>query len=109
MSTVLKITTSFKLAAPAASVLNKEDIKVYDMSGLVDIWTAELAKLREKGQAIWSSKSSTTTSEPSKLARSEGANQAESLATLVRGMRVKSSGLAFSEASLSMLIDCFSA
>ncbi|OAY25461.1 hypothetical protein MANES_17G096800v8 [Manihot esculenta] len=80
------------------------------MSGLVDIWTAELAKLREKGQTLWSGNSSpTATSESSKLARSEGATLAESLATFVRGMRVKSPGLPYSEAALSMLVDCFSA
>lgn len=77
------------------------------MSAIVLMWATDLAKLREKDQTIWSS--STTTSESGKLARSEGVSLTESLATFVQGMRVKSSGLPYSEAALSMLVDCFSA
>ncbi|OAY25460.1 hypothetical protein MANES_17G096700v8 [Manihot esculenta] len=80
------------------------------MSGIVLMWATDLAKLRKKDQTIWSSNSSsTTTSESGKLARSEGVSLTESLAAFVQGMRVKSSGLPYSEAALSMLVDCFSA
>ncbi|CAK7329773.1 unnamed protein product [Dovyalis caffra] len=82
------------------------------MSGLVDIWTSELAKLREKGQNIWSSGSSPTdTAESSKVVPGEEGSLrlAKTLPALIRGMRVNSPVLAYSEASLSMLIDCFSA
>ncbi|KAL3597285.1 hypothetical protein D5086_008922 [Populus alba] len=41
------------------------------MSGLVDIWTGELAKLREKGQAVWSSGSSPTNVGSSKVVPGE--------------------------------------
>ncbi|KAI5592082.1 hypothetical protein POPTR_004G148100v4 [Populus trichocarpa] len=78
------------------------------MSGLVDIWTSELSKLREKGQTIWSSGSSPTNVESSK--GEEGSLRlVKPLPALIRGMRVKSPALTYSEASLSMLINCFSA
>ena len=75
------------------------------MSGLVDIWTGELAKLREKGQAVWSSGSSPTNVESSK--GEEGSLRlVKPLPASIRGMRVKSPALTYSEASLSMLVDC---
>ncbi|EEF43337.1 conserved hypothetical protein [Ricinus communis] len=63
------------------------------MSGLVDIWTSELAKLREKGQTIWSSGSSPTPNNPpecsSKVGQAEGGSllaMAEPLATWIKVM-----------------------
>ncbi|KAJ6985433.1 hypothetical protein NC653_023400 [Populus alba x Populus x berolinensis] len=72
------------------------------MSGLVDIWTSKVAKLREKGRTIWSSGLSPTNIEGS-------SRVANSSPALIRGMRVGSPALVYSEASLSMLMDCFSA
>ncbi|KAL9391528.1 hypothetical protein Peur_015448 [Populus x canadensis] len=78
------------------------------MSGLVDIWTGELAKLREKGQAVWSSGSSPTNAESSKVVPGEEGSLrlVKPLPASIRGMRVKSPALTYSEASLSMLVDC---
>ncbi|KAL9391527.1 hypothetical protein Peur_015447 [Populus x canadensis] len=81
------------------------------MSGLVDIWTRELSKLREKGQTVWSSGSSPINVESSKVVPGEerSLRLVKPLPALIRGMRVKSPALTYSEASLSMLINCFSA
>ncbi|KDP46189.1 hypothetical protein JCGZ_10029 [Jatropha curcas] len=79
------------------------------MSALVDIWTAEHAKLRQKGQTIWSTGSTPTNPESSHVVRTEEGSMVKSLATFVRGIRLKSSGLAYSEASISTIVDCFSA
>ncbi|KAJ6766154.1 hypothetical protein OIU79_022175 [Salix purpurea] len=70
------------------------------MSGLVDIWSSELAKLRERGQTMGSSGSSPTNVEG-------GLRLVKSLPAIFRGMRFNSPALTCSEASLSMLIDCF--
>uniref|UniRef100_A0A2K1Z620 Uncharacterized protein n=1 Tax=Populus trichocarpa TaxID=3694 RepID=A0A2K1Z620_POPTR len=82
------------------------------MSGLVDIWTSKVAKLREKGRPIWSSGSSPTNiGESNKVAQGEEGSLrlAKSSPALIRGMRVSLPALVYSEASLSMLMDCFSA
>lgn len=79
------------------------------MSGLVDMWTSELAKLREKGQTIWpSSGSSPTNLESSKEGESRTGSLGKSLPTFIRGMRVSAIVLPYSEASISMLVECFS-
>ncbi|KAJ6345918.1 hypothetical protein OIU78_008556 [Salix suchowensis] len=82
------------------------------MPGIVDIWMSNLAKLREKGQAIWSSGSSPTSiGESNEVVQGEEGSLrlAKSWAALSRGTRVNSPALVFSEASLAMLMDCLSA
>ncbi|KAJ6671305.1 hypothetical protein OIU85_015096 [Salix viminalis] len=81
------------------------------MPGLVDIWMSNLAKLREKGQTIWSSGSSPNIGESNEVVQGEEGSLrlAKSWAALSRGTRVNSPAVVFSEASLAMLIDCLSA
>ncbi|KAF5731132.1 hypothetical protein HS088_TW19G00737 [Tripterygium wilfordii] len=83
------------------------------MSALIDIWTSELAKLREKDQLISpnaSSPSNTESSQPSpvEVPQVKQGNFAESLHDFMSAIKVKPPVLA-SEASISMLVDFFSA
>ncbi|WCJ33821.1 hypothetical protein M5689_015158 [Euphorbia peplus] len=79
------------------------------MSAIIDIWTQELAKLREQGQTLWSSGSN---HESNNVAQAEASSSMlpKSLGSLVHSMKVKStSTLSCSEASLSIINDYFSA
>ncbi|KAK9286705.1 hypothetical protein L1049_015108 [Liquidambar formosana] len=79
------------------------------MSGLVDKLTSELAKLREKGSAIFSSGSSPTTLESSQVVRAqEEGSLTRSFSGLTRIMRLNPPVFLSSEASVSMLVECFS-
>ncbi|KAF3950822.1 hypothetical protein CMV_023473 [Castanea mollissima] len=80
------------------------------MSGLVDMWTSMMAKLREKGQTMFSNGSSLTNVESSQ--RVQAKEKEESSTGLVpdfsRFMRVNSPVVLYSEASVSIL-ECLSA
>ena len=80
------------------------------MSGLVDMWTSMMSKLREKGQTMFSNGSSLTNAESSQ--RIQAKEKEESSAGLVpafsRFMRVNSPVVLYSEASVSIL-ECLSA
>ncbi|ESR36416.1 hypothetical protein CICLE_v10029668mg [Citrus x clementina] len=95
------------------------------MSALVDIWTGELAKLREKGQTIWGNdngsshdniinavKSSSSSSISQAVEAKEHSNNFPNVgkvSAFIREMRSRSLVLPYFEASVSMLIDFFSA
>nr|POF24602.1 hypothetical protein CFP56_77968 [Quercus suber] len=80
------------------------------MSGLVDKWTSEMAKLREKGQTMFSNGSSLTNAESSQRVQTK--EKEESSTGLVpafsRFMRVNLPVMLYSEASVSIL-ECSSA
>ena len=80
------------------------------MSGLVDKWTSEMAKLREKGQTMFSNGSSLTNAESSQ--RVQAKEEEESSIGLVPAfswfMRVNSPVVLYSEGSDSIL-ECLSA
>lgn len=89
------------------------------MSGLVDIWTSEVAKLREKGQnfSLFSrdDASATSTLTPStnpdeanlEAGRSpSGWSKSNNLAAIWQAKKIPA--LHYSEVSVSMLVDCFS-
>ncbi|KAL5855730.1 hypothetical protein ACOSQ4_005532 [Xanthoceras sorbifolium] len=80
------------------------------MSGLVDRWTSELAKLREKGPTTLSNGSSPGNGESSQVGPVKEANlfSAGKLSSFVKEMRVNSLTLPYSEAAVSMLVECFS-
>ncbi|CAL0329201.1 unnamed protein product [Lupinus luteus] len=72
------------------------------MSGLVDIWTRELSKLKEKGQS------------PIQHETSQGVQEKENISTRLavavdKLIKFNKPRLLYSEASLSMLVECFSA
>lgn len=86
------------------------------MSGLVDIWTTELAKLKNKGQAIFPSGSAPPSQEAAPVAaahadeKSSGGGSLWWPTGLAQALQVmKLPALQCSEASLSMLVDSFSA
>ncbi|KAL9414965.1 hypothetical protein AB3S75_043271 [Citrus x aurantiifolia] len=80
------------------------------MSALVDIWTSELAKLREKGLTIWGTSSSTSSSQAVEAKEhSNNFPDAGKVSAFIREMRPRLLVLPYSEASVSMLIDFFSA
>ncbi|KAE9620426.1 hypothetical protein Lal_00018978 [Lupinus albus] len=66
------------------------------MSGLVDIWTRELSKLKEKGQS------------PIQHETSQGIQERERVKAVDKLIKFNKSRLLYSEASLSMLVECFS-
>ncbi|MBA0683153.1 hypothetical protein Goari_024827 [Gossypium aridum] len=69
------------------------------MSALVDIWSDELAKLREKGQTLFSTGSTPTTAESGQVFRSLKKGSTESAGAFVsRVTRVKSPVVLCSEA-----------
>ncbi|KAH7835963.1 hypothetical protein Vadar_031501 [Vaccinium darrowii] len=80
------------------------------MSGLIDMWTEQLAKIRNKGSTDLTSGSSPTAAESSQVVQPK-----ERSGTLIQwppsitnALPKISSTLAYSEASLSMLVECFS-
>lgn len=84
--------------------------KVVTMSGLIDMWTEQLAKIRNKGSTDLASGSSSTAAESSQVVQPK-----ERSGTLIQwppnianALPKISSTLAYSEASLSMLVECFS-
>ncbi|KAK9291933.1 hypothetical protein L1049_019885 [Liquidambar formosana] len=80
------------------------------MSGIVDMWTSEVARLREKGRTIFSSGSSPSTLESSQqqVVRAEKESLTRSFPGLTRLTGVNSPVLLYSEASVNMLVECFS-
>uniref|UniRef100_A0A7N2MYT5 Uncharacterized protein n=1 Tax=Quercus lobata TaxID=97700 RepID=A0A7N2MYT5_QUELO len=82
------------------------------MSGLVDMWTSMMSKLREKGQTMFSNGSSLTNAESSQRIQAKEKEKEESSTGLVpafsRFMRVNSPVVLYSEASVSIL-ECLSA
>ncbi|MBA0829181.1 hypothetical protein Goarm_013801 [Gossypium armourianum] len=79
------------------------------MSALVDIWSDEFAKLREKGQTLFSTGSTHTTAESGQVVRSLKKGSTESAGAFVsRVTRVKSPVVLCSEGSISVLVECFS-
>ncbi|ESR36420.1 hypothetical protein CICLE_v10029719mg [Citrus x clementina] len=79
------------------------------MSALVDIWTSELAKLREKGLTIWGTSSSSSSQAVEAKEHSNNFPNAGEVSAFIREMKSRSLVLPYSEASVSMLIDFFSA
>ncbi|KAF9608888.1 hypothetical protein IFM89_011926 [Coptis chinensis] len=76
-----------------------------NMSALVDIWTSESAKLREKSQSMSPSVSSSPASAESKSKSSKS-----SPPILARLLQFKSGPkVAYSEATISIIMDCISA
>ncbi|EOX97201.1 Uncharacterized protein TCM_006290 [Theobroma cacao] len=79
------------------------------MSALVDIWSNELGKLREKGQTLFSSDSSPISAESTQVVGSQEKSSTEVARAFVgRVMRVSSTLVPCSEGSVSMLVQCFS-
>ncbi|KAE8008435.1 hypothetical protein FH972_004949 [Carpinus fangiana] len=82
------------------------------MSAVVDIWTRELAKLREKDQSIYSDGSSprNNNAESSlKVQAKEEGSTGLVQAFISRFKRANSPMLIYSDASISMLVDSFCA
>ncbi|KAK1559882.1 hypothetical protein Q3G72_019462 [Acer saccharum] len=80
------------------------------MSGIVDTWTNEVAKLREKGRTIGSSPGGDQSRQDDGITK-EGNILSGKLSSLIQDMKDKSLKvvlLPHSEASVSMLVDCFS-
>lgn len=79
------------------------------MSGLVDMWTSELAKLKSKGEAV----PSTGSAQAAAVARADNEKTASGGGSIwwpTGFARVeKLPALQCSESSLSMLLDCISA
>ncbi|PON56974.1 hypothetical protein PanWU01x14_177040 [Parasponia andersonii] len=82
------------------------------MSGLVDMWTTEMAKLKEKGQTLFSKGSGPSNAgsfdvvkekEGSSVSASNGLSSAFS-----RVMGANSALALCSEASISMIVECSS-
>ncbi|URD94503.1 hypothetical protein MUK42_31934 [Musa troglodytarum] len=72
------------------------------MSNQVDTWTAELAKLRDKGRAAFSG-SSTPRAEAERASEPDGRPLSQAIRTKPRSVR-----LPCTEAALSMVVDCVS-
>ncbi|CAL9072836.1 unnamed protein product [Musa hybrid cultivar] len=70
------------------------------MSNLVDTWTAELAKLRDKGRAALSG-SSTPRAEAERASEPDGRPLSQAIRAKPRSVR-----LPCTEVALSMLVDC---
>ncbi|GMP38107.1 hypothetical protein CsSME_00009490 [Camellia sinensis var. sinensis] len=76
------------------------------MPGLVDKWTSELAKLRnKKDRTIFEAGSSPTTPESSQMAQAHEKSSIN-LASVMPKLNLPL--LTYSEASVSMLVECFS-
>ncbi|GLT44319.1 hypothetical protein SLA2020_182240 [Shorea laevis] len=74
------------------------------MSGIIDMWTSELAKLREKGQTLFPSGSSRASVESAQVAGPQERNSSRLARAFVdRFMQPK-----LSEGSVSMLVQWFS-
>ncbi|KAL4615592.1 hypothetical protein ACB092_07G137500 [Castanea dentata] len=80
------------------------------MSGLVDMWTSMMAKLREKGQTMFSNGSSLTNVESSQRvqAKEKEVSSTGLVPDFSRFLRVNSPVVLYSEASVSIL-ECLSA
>ena len=82
------------------------------MSAVVDIWTRELAKLREKGQSIYSDGSSprkNNNAESSQKVQAKEEGSTGLVQAFSRFKRANSPKLIYSDASISMLVDSFCA
>ncbi|CAL1372470.1 unnamed protein product [Linum trigynum] len=87
------------------------------MSGIIDMWTSEVARLKENGQSIWSGRYPPSAAENVDESRKteEGGKWATTTAGVTGFVQRLSAGVklppAFqcSEASLSMLLDNLSA
>ena len=80
------------------------------MSGIVDTWTNEEAKLREKGRTIGLSPDGDQSRQVDGITKESNLLSGK-LSSLIQKMKDKSLKLVFlphSEASVSMLVDCFS-
>ena len=75
------------------------------MSGLVDMCTREMAKLREKGRTMFSNGSSLTNAESSQRVQAKDKEESSTglFPAFSRFMRVSSPVVSYSEASVSML------
>lgn len=81
------------------------------MSSLIDIWTSELAKLREKGQTLFSNGSSTTdaaTGSSDMVQKPKGYNFTELSSAILPVTRVNSPLALCSESSVAMILECVS-
>ncbi|CAK9150836.1 unnamed protein product [Ilex paraguariensis] len=81
------------------------------MSALVDIWTSEQAKLRNKGQATVSSGSAPTSPGASQVNHEEEERNSLGLLSPIfaKLVRFKLPPTMYSEASVSLLVEWFSA
>ncbi|KAI7979817.1 hypothetical protein LOK49_Contig239G00010 [Camellia lanceoleosa] len=76
------------------------------MPGLVDKWTSELAKLRnKKDRTIFEAGSSPTTPESSQMVQAQE-KSSTNFASVMPKLNLPF--LTYSEASVSMLVECFS-
>ena len=73
------------------------------------MWTSEMAKLREKGQTIFSNGTSPTNAESNQRVQPKEGSSTGLVTAFSRFMPINSPVVLCSEASLSMLVDCFSA
>ncbi|KAM7482556.1 hypothetical protein LguiB_007139 [Lonicera macranthoides] len=80
------------------------------MSGIVDKWTSELAKLQNKGRTIFSSGSSPTAQPPeaSHVVVHHGAQERSLSSSLGWAQKLNWNLVSYSEASVSMLVECVS-
>ncbi|WOL20677.1 hypothetical protein Cni_G29482 [Canna indica] len=82
------------------------------MSNLVDMWTAEMAKLREKSRAALASPRSTEMERARELNEFSMASEPEELSlgypALSQAIRMKPPSLRMTDAAVSLLVDCFS-
>lgn len=106
----LKISTIQKLQiSPKKKTSFYEETTLFlVMSALVDIWTSELAKLREKANQAISNPANTESSPKVQLQPMEESSTWLSQA-FSRFNRVNSSVVLYSEASVSMIVDYLSA
>ncbi|KAK2665219.1 hypothetical protein Ddye_003793 [Dipteronia dyeriana] len=81
------------------------------MSGIIDTWTGEVAKLREKGRTSGSNPDGDQSRQVGGITK-EGNLLSGKLSSLiqeyVKDKSLKVVLLPYSEASVSMLVDCFS-
>ncbi|XVF68199.1 hypothetical protein PTKIN_Ptkin10aG0185500 [Pterospermum kingtungense] len=77
------------------------------MSGLVDKWTTEFSKLREKGQSLFFN-SSSPTSDTGVQSDQVVQVQAQEKSSITQFMPRKSPLMLCSQDSVSMLVHCFS-
>lgn len=72
------------------------------MSGLVDMWTSMMAKLREKGQTMFSNGSSLMNAESSQRVQAKQESSTGLVPAFSRFMRVNSPVVLYSEVSLKL-------
>ena len=80
------------------------------MSGVVDIWTTEMAKLKEKGQPLFSKGSGPSNAGSfDGVKKREGSSASKGLSLAFSRVMGANSALALcSEASVSMIVECSS-